>query len=410
MSRLSAVRVGAVSVVIAHLAVLMLLRGGANSVLASNTLQLLSALLAGFAYLYVFKKTRGDLRIFAALIAATFFVFSLAQSGWLYKEGVLRQAVETTSNINVLFFFFMAPMPMALFIPPRFTSRADRWTLVLDTVQLGIALVSAYLFFFYAPSIWQRNSRGMDVAIRHSSEWRNWLMLFIYLGTCVFSKRRSLRVLCSTQLLFLFTYAVGETFYFHATPTSVINTGKFFDLTWSIPFAASTFFANRLLRARVQERTSLAYWTTKTTAFHLLPGLVPVLIVAMAFRATKEHAWVAAGAVGASFMCFVLRLYLTQHATSEAFEAAAQSDARLAASEKRFASAFHLNPIMMGILQLPDRTILDVNQRFLDFYGGSREQVLRRNGVELGISEGMPERDTFLSEILLKEGKPRVDV
>ena len=56
----------------------------------------------------------------------------------------------------------------------------------------------------------------------------------------------------------------------------------------------------------------------------------------------------------------------------------------LGESNERFAVAFNNAPIMISISKLEDGTYLDVNQRFLDISGFSREEVIDKTSVELG--------------------------
>lgn len=57
----------------------------------------------------------------------------------------------------------------------------------------------------------------------------------------------------------------------------------------------------------------------------------------------------------------------------------------LGESNERFAAAFNNAPMMIAISRLEDNTYLDVNQRFLDISGFSREEVIGKTSAELGL-------------------------
>ncbi len=57
----------------------------------------------------------------------------------------------------------------------------------------------------------------------------------------------------------------------------------------------------------------------------------------------------------------------------------------LGESNERFEAAFKNAPMMIAISRLEDHTYLDVNQRFLDLFGFSREEVIGKTSVELGL-------------------------
>lgn len=62
------------------------------------------------------------------------------------------------------------------------------------------------------------------------------------------------------------------------------------------------------------------------------------------------------------------------------------------ASEERFSKAFNASPLAMSISRFSDRHFIDANESFLRVTGYAREEILGRNGTEIGIWPSEQER------------------
>ncbi|MBI4284818.1 MAG: response regulator [Chloroflexi bacterium] len=83
-----------------------------------------------------------------------------------------------------------------------------------------------------------------------------------------------------------------------------------------------------------------------------------------------------------------------------------RTEAALRASEEKFAKAFHASPNAMAINTLATRRYLDVNNSFTRLTGYSREEVIGRTPLELGLWP-RPEERTRIMQILQEEGAVR---
>lgn len=75
-------------------------------------------------------------------------------------------------------------------------------------------------------------------------------------------------------------------------------------------------------------------------------------------------------------------------------------EARLRESEARFSTAFHASPIITAIFRASNARFVLVNDAFLNWECCSREEVLGRTTIELGMWENPAERTRFWAEVL----------
>jgi PAS domain S-box-containing protein len=75
------------------------------------------------------------------------------------------------------------------------------------------------------------------------------------------------------------------------------------------------------------------------------------------------------------------------------------SEARLRESEARFSAAFHASPIITAIFRASDTRIVLVNDAFLNWTGHSRDEVIGRTTIELGIWESPARREQFWADM-----------
>ncbi len=69
-------------------------------------------------------------------------------------------------------------------------------------------------------------------------------------------------------------------------------------------------------------------------------------------------------------------------------------------TEEKFAKLFHMSPVWMTLSRVEDGTIEEVNQAFLDTFGYTREEVLGRTSVDLGMWDSA-QREAMLRQFRL---------
>jgi PAS domain S-box-containing protein len=76
-----------------------------------------------------------------------------------------------------------------------------------------------------------------------------------------------------------------------------------------------------------------------------------------------------------------------------------QSEAALRESEERFSKAFNASPLVLTISSLTTGKLIEVNQTFYNVTGYTREEVIGKTTLELGLWKNASERDAELEEV-----------
>src|SRR6185312_7154871 len=184
----------------------------AGGSLGSNLAQMCAAGLAVVSCVLAVRRTRGFARRFWSLMATSFLLWTVAQAGWIYSNNLLHQA-DAAFWVRALFFFYLAPMALALFLPADPVNADSRWTFYLDLAQLVIVVVTAYLYFVI-PSL-QLRGAPLNEQIRQWGEARNYIILgafLIRLSLSHASKVRPFRQMATVLAL----YGGASTLFIHA--------------------------------------------------------------------------------------------------------------------------------------------------------------------------------------------------
>lgn len=76
-----------------------------------------------------------------------------------------------------------------------------------------------------------------------------------------------------------------------------------------------------------------------------------------------------------------------------------ESARQLQESEARFSTAFHASPVLTTITNLKNTKFVETNDAFVKWVGYSREEIIGRSAVELGLWNNPAERPKFLDEV-----------
>ncbi len=81
-----------------------------------------------------------------------------------------------------------------------------------------------------------------------------------------------------------------------------------------------------------------------------------------------------------------------------------QAEETLRLSEERFSKVFDASPLAICIAALPEGRLLDANPAYVDLTGYTREELIGRTTVELGLVPSLEKRGEMLAELSRKGG------
>jgi two-component system cell cycle sensor histidine kinase/response regulator CckA len=345
------------------------------SPLASNLFQLAASLAATLACLDAARRAVRVIRQFWAFMMATFLLWCVAQVLWTYNEyvGHIGRGQQPT---DILFFFAFGPMLLALLLTPGRESRSIDWERTLDFVQAGIVLLSAFLYFFLIPGLQQASPEEVERLIWLRFNLRNGLLFVAFTFRGLLSTPPSLRQVFLRMAAFLLSYGVLGGIANWGWLKSGPQSGTWLDLAWVAPFVVAIAAAAAWQPERESQEEPEVTGLRALFTVHLLPTLVPLLVLAMAYRIGREQLFLAFVSVLASVLCYSARLAVTHHRQL-------QTAAQLKETESRFRLLFASNPHPMWVFAQDTQNFLEVNQAAVSRYGYSREEFLRMKVADL---------------------------
>src|SRR5215469_13284441 len=195
----------------------------------SDVLQLGMAALC-IAAAYRASRVSGTFGRFSwRLGVATFALFLSAQALASY-DNVFHAPHYIQWVVNVLFFFWLTPLGMALFLDLDFAPRGFDWLLILDLIQVILFWLAGSFYFFYLS---EQSTSGSQLG--HSV----WAPYFIYVGFLVVAfllralvaESASVRSMFLRIAVFLIATGIADFFYYYG-PGKDLSDGSWYDLVW----------------------------------------------------------------------------------------------------------------------------------------------------------------------------------
>jgi PAS domain S-box-containing protein len=267
------------------------------------------------------------------------------------------------------------------------------WLQTLDLAQLGILGLSAYLAFFYIPSV-----TGLSPGMRAFSGdnlhlLRDGFLAIAFLYRGLRSQVPDFRRLQLRLAMFFVVFTVTDSLYVAALifwhwPRLLVGFICDFPVLFLLVTAVGWKQQNELPATTTEDRKDYrrAVW------IQLLSLVMPLLVVVMASRITTRHPRVAWSMICLSFACYAARLFVTQQRQNRIFS-------RLMAVERKFSLAFDSSPVAVGIVSMSTGRYLDVNGRFLELMQMERAQIVGKTSLELGVFDSVESRSAYLHDV-----------
>ena len=281
--------------------------------LIGNLLQISASLLAaGFSYRAALKQP-GFSRSFWTLVAFSMAVWGVANLGWTFFEVKLGVEPPPGSIIRFLFDTHGMFFVMAMFLNQEKGDSSVDTEETLDFLQVGILFFLIYFGMYFIPA------ESLDPKSAIARE--NAVMVWGHAGVVVlaFIQWRRARLPLARQLfrgLFFYfvIYAICSNATEFAQTTQEIPTGTWLDFGWTIPLLCGAYWAaswkptkERVSSDPLHQRSLLAILLT-----HGLFVFAPLLILYQVAQLGPGWTLLRFSLLGISFLCYALRIGLTQ--------------------------------------------------------------------------------------------------
>jgi PAS domain S-box-containing protein len=357
-----------------HLISLAVFRG---QTLPSNVAQVIASGYAMYLCWEASRRSSGFAARSWRLLASMALLWSLAQLIWTVRETFGNLVPGGPSNDTLIIFFFsMAPIVVLVMASDESHGEGIDWERALDLAQVGIIVVSAYVWLFYLPSQWETRGQTAERMLDHVFAARNIGLTTLLLVRAGTTRSRLERALFLRAAVFMATYAVCSHIPTFARLTWRIGTGGYGDVLWSVPFVVLAVMAAWWKPPVDAGPVRAASGLREMAAIHLAPTLVPLFVLVMAAQIARTQLALAALTIVLSFTCYSLRLIVTHRRQKRTVEA-------LTRSEQRFRVLFTQNPQPIWVAEDRSGRILEMNQAAVDTYGYSREEFLSMSAAEI---------------------------
>ena len=398
-SRFPRVALGAAAVLAGLLAyVIAEVHSPAESQLLSNVLQTAVVLFAAFCCFRVAIQDRDYLKQLWTLFTTALCLACAAQALETYYQSIVHEPANEPWPSDVLFMVWVTPAIMMFLPPTEEEQRGIDWERVLDFSQIGIVALTAYLYFFYAPSRWEAEGPRMIVKVLRLQILRDAALCGAFLLRAARFPSGALRAFFLRMAVFFFTASASQVLYL-SVPSGWSARARWTDLTWCVPYFVAAIFAATWKRSEEMSPRPERSTSRRIISSHALPALIPLLVLYMGRRIAVEQLTLAWIAVAASFIVAVWRLLLTSEKQRRAAEALLAAQHALRRSESMFSVAFRLSPDAVGITSMASGQFLEVNDGFTKLSGYSREETLGRTALELNVWKDPVQRAALMARL-----------
>jgi PAS domain S-box-containing protein len=266
-------------------------------------------------------------------------VWTIAQGIITYYERVLHASYDVMWPSDLLVFFWVLPLIMALFLAVSKDQKRTNPVQILDFAQIVILMLAAYVAYLYVPSQWAEAGQWMAKLGWDATNIRDAVLVGGLTVRGFHSRSKLVRNLFLRLAGFFVFYQIADLVYHYVEEVQNVTTGSPWDLLWSAPFVVAVVVASSWQH---RDESELAQVTGRRHKIRQLlflsSAFLPLPVLFVAFEVQKETPLLGAALVVASLLCSASRLLITQRRRD-------QSEDALLHSEKEFKEAQRLAQI-----------------------------------------------------------------
>ena len=288
---------------------------GATTVgsILGNALQILCSVLAAVMCFRAAQRNPGFTQAFWVFVGCGMGMWGLANFGWAYYEIAWHMEPPVGSLIRFLFDTHGMFFVMALFLNQDKRDSKVELAELLDFLQIGILFFLIYFAAYYLPAM----NLNYSVALAREYEVMTLETLGILL-LAVLQWFRSVtpqaRPLFGGLVLYVLFYGSLSAAVTRLQLTQETPTGTWYDLAWSVPLLAGAFWAATWQPSTEPERRVRRrnHTLSEILINNMMFFVVPMIILIQVARMGPNQKLIRFTLLGFSFVCYALRIGLTQ--------------------------------------------------------------------------------------------------
>jgi two-component system cell cycle sensor histidine kinase/response regulator CckA len=309
-------------------------------------------------------------RRFWRLMAIGFFLLTCAEIVSSYYDTVLHASMDRVWPSDVLYFLFIAPMAMTLFLRKRSSQAGFNWAQALDLLQVTILATAVYLYYFYLPSHWKASAAAMEQLQWRFEVARDIFLIAAFALRFTFVRDRIEWSLLARIGMFLGSFSVGNIIYLYRQNAYALDAGTLWDLCYSVPIViaiASACTWRMPSASALRENDSSVYQESWGSLW--MSVLLPLLALGVAARMIQERPLFATVVAVTTLASAGLRVVIVQYQQQKSASAIAEA-------EQKFRALFHNNPQPTCLYDPSTGRFLEVNRAATEKYGYSHQEFL----------------------------------